>query len=76
MGGGVTEAAPWFVERVAAGIRAYLMTAEAKRDLQVKRRSTPNAALWGAAAHVFAAEGILQADLLETGLKHQATRAW
>ena len=37
MGGGVTEAAPWFVERVDSGIRAYLMTAEAKRDLQVKR---------------------------------------
>ena len=76
MGGGVTEAAPWFVERVDAGIRAYLMTAEGKRDLRVRRQSTPNAALWGAAAHVFAAEGLLEADLLETGLKHQAIRAW
>ena len=76
MGGGVTEAAPWFVERVDSEIRAYLMTVEAQRDLRVLRESKANAALWGAAAHVYAAEGILPLDLLEEGLPHRAIRAW
>ena len=75
MGGGVTKAASWFVERVNADIRPYLMTVEAQRDLRVLRESTPNAALWGAAAHVFAAEGVFPSDMLEEGLIHRAIRA-
>ncbi|MDE2859510.1 MAG: ROK family protein [Chloroflexota bacterium] len=80
MGGGVTEAAPWFIERVSSDIRAYLMTTEARRDLRVLRESMPNAALWGAAAHVFAAEGLfsgdVRGDVLEEGIVHRAIRAW
>lgn len=76
MGGGVTKAAPWLVERINNEIRAYLMTAEAQQELRVLRESTANAALWGAAAHVFAAEGILPGDLLEAGLTHRAIRAF
>ena len=79
MGGGVTEAAPWFVERINSEIRAYLMTAEAQRDLRVTRESLPNAALWGAAAHVFAVEGLFGdalGDVLEDGIAHRAIRAW
>ena len=76
MGGGVTKAAPWLVERINEQIRAYLMTVEAQRELRVTRESTANAALWGAAAHVFAAEGILPGDLLEAGLSHRAIRAY
>ena len=75
MGGGVTKAAPWLVERINQEIRAYLMTVEAQRDLRVTRESTANAALWGAAAHVFATEGILPGDMLEAGLTHRAIRA-
>ena len=75
MGGGVTAAASWFVERVNADIRAYLMTVEARRNLRVLRESTPNAALWGAAAHVFAVEGVFPPDLLEEGLDHRVIRA-
>ena len=75
MGGGVTEAASWFVERVNAEIRAYLMTAEAQRNLRVARESTPNAALWGAAAHVFTVEGVFPSELLEEGLEHRVIRA-
>ena len=75
MGGGVTEAASWFVERVNAEIRAYLMTAEAQRNLRVTRESTPNAALWGAAAHVFTVEGVFPSELLEEGLNHRVIRA-
>ena len=76
MGGGVTKAAPWLVERINDDIRAYLMTVEARRELRVARESTANAALWGAAAHVFAAEGALPGDLLEPGLTHRAIRAF
>lgn len=76
IGGGVTAAAPWFVERISSDIRAYLMTAEAQRDLRVLRESMPNAALWGAAAHVFAAEGPIPGDVLEEGIVHRAIRAW
>ncbi|MCC7209223.1 MAG: ROK family protein [Anaerolineae bacterium] len=64
MGGGVVQAAPWFVERISARIRPYLMTAEAKRDLHIVRESFPNSALWGAAASVFAAQGILDPTAL------------
>ena len=76
IGGGVAEAAPWFIERISSDIRAYLMTAEARRDLRVLRESMPNAALWGAAAHVFAAEGPIPGDALEEGIVHRAIRAW
>ncbi len=76
MGGGVTKAAPWLVERVNDEIRAYLMTAEAQTELRVVRESTANAALWGAAAHSFAAAGILPGDMLEAGLTHRAIRAY
>lgn len=76
MGGGVAKAAPWLVERVNEQIRAYLMTAEAQRELRVVRESTANAALWGAAAHVFAVAGILPGDILETGRTHRAIRSW
>ncbi len=76
MGGGVPKAAPWLVERINERIRAYLMTVEAQRELRVARESSPNAALWGAAAHVFAAEGILPGAVLEAGLAHRAIRAW
>jgi len=76
MGGGVTKAAPWLVERINERIRAYLMTVEAQRELRVVRESSANAALWGAAAHVFAAEGILPGAMLEAGLAHRAIRAW
>lgn len=75
MGGGVTEAASWFVERVNSDIRAYLMTVEAGRNLRVTRESTPNAALWGAAAHVFTVEGVFPRELLEEGLDHRVIRA-
>lgn len=75
MGGGLTKAAPWFVQRVSGGIRAYLMTAEAQRDLQVAGESLPNAALWGAAAHVFAVQGHVAGDMLEADIAHQAIRA-
>ena len=76
MGGGVTEATPWFVERINSDIRAYLMTAEAQRNLRVRRESLPNAALWGAAAHVFVAEGMLPRAILEEAVEHRAIRAW
>ena len=47
MGGGVTEAAPWFVERINDEIRAYLMTAEAQRDLRVSSREHAKCGLVG-----------------------------
>jgi glucokinase len=65
LGGGVANAASWLVERISKRIREYLMTVEARRDLRVVRESFPNSALWGAAAHILAAEGILDASLLE-----------
>jgi predicted NBD/HSP70 family sugar kinase len=59
MGGGVTHGSPDFVERVSRRIRDFLMTVEARRDLRVIHESFPNAALFGAAAHVFAEAGII-----------------
>ncbi len=76
MGGGVASAATWFIERVNAEIGAYVMTAEAQASLRILPESTANSALWGAAAHVFAAEGSLPGDLLEAGLEHHAIRAY
>jgi predicted NBD/HSP70 family sugar kinase len=65
LGGGVANAASWLVERINERIRDFLMTVEARRELRVVRETFPNSALWGAAAHVLAAEGILDASLLE-----------
>ncbi len=65
MGGGVVHGAPWFVERIRKRIREYLMTVEARRDLRIEYDSFANSALWGAAAHVFAAQGIFDSSLLE-----------
>ena len=76
MGGGVAKAAPWLVERVNERIRAYLMTAEAQRELRIVSESSANAALWGAAAHVYAIRGILPREILEAGRTHGAIRAW
>jgi predicted NBD/HSP70 family sugar kinase len=59
MGGGVTHSSPDFVERVSRRIRDFLMTVEAHRDLRVIHETFPNAALFGAAVHVFAESGIL-----------------
>jgi predicted NBD/HSP70 family sugar kinase len=59
MGGGVTHGSPDFVERVSRRIRDFLMTVEARRDLRVIHESFPNAALFGAAAHVFAEAGVI-----------------
>ena len=75
MGGGLAKAAPWLVERVNERIRAYLMTAEAQRELRVVSESSANAALWGAAAHVYAVQGILPREILEAGWTHRAIRA-
>jgi glucokinase len=53
IGGGVSNAASDYVERISARIREFLMTEEAKRDLRVVRESFTNAALYGAAVDVF-----------------------
>jgi glucokinase len=58
MGGGVTHGSPDFVARVSRRIRDFLMTVEARRDLRVIHESFPNAALFGAAAHVFIESGV------------------
>jgi glucokinase len=42
-----------FVPRIQRRIRDFLMTEEAKRDLQVVKESFENSALVGAAADVF-----------------------
>jgi len=65
IGGGVANATPWFVQRIDERVRDFLMTVEARRDLRVVRESLPNSALWGAAAHAFAAEGVLDGSVLE-----------
>ncbi|MGD2143422.1 MAG: ROK family protein [Anaerolineae bacterium] len=65
LGGGVANAAPWFRERINERVRDFLMTVEARRDLQIVPESFPNSALWGAAAHVFSVEGVLDPSLLE-----------
>ncbi len=59
MGGGVVHAIPNFIPRIRARIQDYLMTEEAKRDLQVVKEFFSNAALFGAAADFFSREGIL-----------------
>ncbi|MGB8980606.1 MAG: ROK family protein, partial [Anaerolineales bacterium] len=62
MGGGVVNASPNFVDRIQRRIREFLMTDEARRDLQVVRESFENSALVGAAADVFLRTGILQPE--------------
>lgn len=64
MGGGIVNGADWFVPRISDRIRGFLMTEEARERLQVMRESFPNASLWGAAAHVFVAQGIIARDIL------------
>lgn len=59
MGGGVANASPDFVERINRRIRDFLMTEEAKRDLQVVKESFPNSALFGSAAMLFQKLGLL-----------------
>jgi glucokinase len=59
MGGGVVNASPDFVPRINRRIRDFLMTEEAKHDLQVVKETFPNAALFGAAADFFYRTGIL-----------------
>jgi glucokinase len=59
MGGGVVNSTPDFVQRIQTRIRDYLMTEEAKRDLEIVKESYQNSALYGAAADFFIREGIL-----------------
>jgi predicted NBD/HSP70 family sugar kinase len=59
LGGGVVHASPNLVPRIDTRIRHYLMTAEAKRDLRVMVESFTNSALYGAAAEVFLAHGLV-----------------
>ncbi len=65
MGGGVVHACPDFVTRIQRRIRDYLMTEEAKRDLQVVLESFENSALIGAAADVFLRSGTLPSPVEE-----------
>lgn len=62
MGGGVVNASADFVPRIQRRIRDFLMTDEAKRDLQVVKESFENSALVGAAADVFLRSGVLPAE--------------
>lgn len=63
MGGGVVHASSNFVQRVDHRIRDFLMTEEAKRDLQVVKESFDNSALLGAAADVFLRSGALPQEV-------------
>jgi glucokinase len=59
LGGGIVRALPELVDLVDRKMRGYLMSEEAKRDLQIKRESFPNASLIGAAMHAFVNQGML-----------------
>ena len=59
MGGGVVHASPDFVRRIQGRTRDFLMTEEAKRDLQVVKETFENSALVGAAIDVFLRSGML-----------------
>lgn len=59
MGGGVVQGSSDFVPRISHRIRDFLMTEEAVRDLKVVKETFENSALVGAAADVFARQGIL-----------------
>ncbi|HSL43748.1 MAG TPA: hypothetical protein VK897_09975, partial [Anaerolineales bacterium] len=63
MGGGVVHASPNFIQRINTRIRDFLMTEEAKRDLQLVKESFENSALLGAAADVFLRSGALPQDI-------------
>jgi glucokinase len=60
LGGGVAHATPEYIPRIDRKVRDYLMTVEARRDLQVVRESMPNSALFGAAAKAFMDTGVLK----------------
>lgn len=59
IGGSVSRGSEDFIDRINKRIRDYLMTEEARRDLQVIGESFTNSALVGAAADVFLRKGIL-----------------
>jgi len=59
LGGGVWKGSADFVERVDRCVRGFLMTEEAKRDLQIVLESFDNSALKGAGAYVFQEKGLL-----------------
>ena len=59
LGGGVWRGSPDFLNRVDKKVRNFLMTEEAKRDLEIVRESFDNSALIGAGANVFLNRGIL-----------------
>jgi glucokinase len=59
LGGGVVHGCPEFVERLDRRVRTYLMTDEARRELQVVKETFPNATLFGAAANIFLEQGLL-----------------
>lgn len=58
-GGGVAHASPDYITRIDRKVRDYLMTVEARRDLQIVGESMPNSALFGAAAHAFIERGVI-----------------
>ncbi len=59
LGGGVWKGSPDFIDRVDKRVRGFLMTEEAKRDLEIIRESFDNSALVGAGASVFLKNSIL-----------------
>ena len=59
LGGSVWKGSPDFLERVDRRVRGFLMTEEAKRDLQIVLESFDNSALKGAGAYVFQEKGLL-----------------
>ena len=59
LGGGVWKGSPNFIDRVDKRVRGFLMTEEAKKDLEIVRESFDNSALVGAGASVFLKNGIL-----------------
>lgn len=59
VGGGVTRGSSNLIERINTRTRDYLMTVEARRDLQIVHESYQNSALYGAAATVFVENGLV-----------------
>lgn len=59
IGGSVSHGSPDFIDRINRRIRDYLMTEEARRDLQVVSEAFCNSALVGAAADVLLRKNIL-----------------
>jgi glucokinase len=64
VGGGIAHADPNYVDWLAVRVRDFLMTDEAKRDLQIVKETFLNAALIGAAADVFQRQGLIQNQIL------------